>query len=131
MIIKPITVHIFAYGQKANISSLQHRSSDLLKDEHGTIDARLFVSKSSADIHAKIIAQQWDHDVALKKATPSQPGIAITLPDMNERLTIEWLHEIPVAKTCVIFATWVSHKEKMTWQMLIADGNRSSESRPT
>lgn len=130
MIIKPITVRLIAYGQKANISSIQHRAEDLLKDEHGSVDAKLIKDCPSATVHEEIMAQRWDDEVPLKKPTASQPGIIITLPDMNERLTVEWLHEIPVAKTCVIFATWVSPKENMAWQMLIADGSRSSGSRP-
>ena len=35
VLIKPITVRLIAYGQKANIAAIRSRACDLLKDEHG------------------------------------------------------------------------------------------------
>lgn len=130
MIIKPITVHLIIYGQKANLSAIRVRASDLLKEEHGAIDASLFVERPSADVHAEITATRFDSEVPLKKPTASQPGLAITLPEVNEKFTKEWLQDLPVAKTCVVFATWDSPRDQMRWQLLMADGGRWSESRP-
>lgn len=130
MIIKPITIRLVAYGQKANVAAIRARAADLLKDEHGKIDAANFADISAATAHAEIIAKRLDTEVALKKPSPSRVGIVVTLPDMNERLTVEWLHELPIAKTCVGFATWTSEREQVTWQLLMADSGRWSESRP-
>jgi hypothetical protein len=52
------------------------------------------------------------------------------LPEMNERMVTEWMHELPIAKTCVAFATWFSPREQQNWQLLMADGGRWSEIRP-
>jgi len=131
MIIKPITIRLVAYGQKANLAAIRTRATDLLKEEHGKIDPTWFVDCTSAEAHAEIIGKRLETDLALKKPTASQPGLIITFPEVNERCTVEWLHELPVAKTCVAFATWTSDREKMDWQLLIADGGRWSESRPT
>ena len=128
--IKPITIRLIAYGQKANVANIHKRAADLLKEEHGRVDPALFVELPADKAHAEVIATRLDADIALKKPSPSQVGIAITLPEMNERMTVEWLHELPVAKTCVAFATWTSEREKVAWQLLVADGSRWSESRP-
>lgn len=130
MIIKPITIRLVAYGQKANVAAIRTRAVDLLKDEHGKVDAASFTDIPAATAHAEIIAKRLDTDVVLKKPSASRIGIIVTLPDMNERLTVEWLHELPIAKTCVGFATWISEREQVTWQLLMADGGRWSESRP-
>lgn len=130
MIIKPITVRLIAYGQKANVANIRTRAADFLKEENGSVDATAFVELSAAKVHAEISAQRLETDIALKKPTPSQCGIAITLAEVNERMAGEWLQELPVAKTCVAFATWISFRENMAWQLLIADGSRWSESRP-
>lgn len=130
MIIKPITVRLVAYGEKANIAAIRTRAMDLLEEEHGKADTANLVALSAAEAHAEITAKRLDTEVALKKPTPSRVGIAVTLPDMNERMTVEWLHELPIAKTCVAFATWTSEREQVAWQLLMADGGRWSESRP-
>lgn len=130
MIIKPITVRLVAYGQKANVAAIRTRAADLLKEEHGKVDAALFKDLVALDAHTEIVAKRLDTEVVLKKPSASRIGIAITLPEMNERMTVEWLHELPIAKTCVAFATWTSEREKVTWQLLMADGGRWSESRP-
>lgn len=129
MIIKPITIRLVAYGQKANIAALRTRSADLLKEEHGRVDAACFVDRPAADAHAEIMEKRLETEVVLKKPSASKDGIVITLPEVNERFANEWLQELPIAKTCVVFATWTSHREGMNWQMLIADGGRWSESR--
>ncbi len=130
MLIKPITVRLIAYGEKANLAAIRTRAVDLLKEEHGKLDASLIVELPGTDVHAEIMAKRYDQDVALKKPTAKKPGMAIMLPDMNERMTVEWLHELPLAKTVVVFATWTSHRENMDWQLLACDGSRWSESRP-
>jgi hypothetical protein len=130
VIIKPITVRLIAYGQKANIIAIRGRAGDLLKDEHGTIDDAAFAVLGATKVHDEISAKRLDTEVAIKPPTPSQAGIAITLSEVNERLTVDWLHELPVAKTCVAFACWTSHRDQATWQLLIASGGRWSESRP-
>jgi hypothetical protein len=130
VIIKPITIRLLAYGQKANIAAIRTRAADLLDDEHGSVDEANLVALPAAEVHAEICATRYDTEVALKKPSPSQVGIAITLNEVNERLTVEWLHELPVAKTCIAFAIWTSPREGVAWQLLIADGGRWSESRP-
>ncbi|MBA3686451.1 MAG: hypothetical protein H0W72_14615 [Planctomycetes bacterium] len=130
MLIKPITVRLIAYGPQANLDALRGRAEDVLKDEHGKVDAACFVIIPAREVHAEIIAKRLDVEVPLKAPTASRPGIAITLPEVNERLTTEWLFEMPVAKTCVVFATWFSPREAVAWQLLIAQGNRWSENRP-
>ncbi len=130
MLIKPITVRLIAYGEKANLAAIRTRAVDLLKEEHVKLDASLIVELPGTDVHAEIMAKRYDQDVALKKPTAKKPGMAIMLPDMNERMTVEWLHELPLAKTVVVFATWTSHRENMDWQLLACDGSRWSESRP-
>ena len=130
VIIKPITIRLIAYGQPANLAAIRTRAVDLLKEEHGKVDPALLVAMSAIDVHAEILATRFDVDVVLKKPTAKKPGLAITLPEMNERTTVEWLHELPLAKTCVMFVTWISPREGMSWQLLAIDGSRWSESRP-
>jgi hypothetical protein len=77
-----------------------------------------------------VVAKRWDPEVVLKKPTASQAAIAITLPEVNERATTEWLRELPAAKSCVVFITWLSPRENADFQMLIADGDRATDSRP-
>jgi hypothetical protein len=130
VLIKPITVRLIAYGQKANIAAIRSRACDLLKDEHGAIDDAAFAVLDAKKVHEEISAKRLDSEVAIKPPTPSQVGIAITLSEVNERLTVDWLHDLPVAKTCVAFASWTSHRDQAAWQLLIASGGRWSESRP-
>jgi hypothetical protein len=130
MLIKPITVRIIAYGEKANLAAIRTRAVDLLKEEHGKADPSLIVDLPGTEVHAEIIAKRLDQDPELKKPTAKKPGLAITLPEMNEKTTVEWLHELPLAKTVVVFATWTSHRDNMDWQLLASDGSRWSESRP-
>src|SRR5688500_6920018 len=127
MQVKPITVRLLVYGQKANVAAIRGRAADLLKDEHGKADESSFTLMPAAEAYAEIIAKRLDSEVELKKPTASQAGIAITLSGVHERLTTEWLFELPVAKTCVAFATWDSQKEPVSWQLLIAQGSRWSE----
>ncbi len=129
MLIKPITVRLIAYGPKANIASLRGRAELLLKEEHGSIDAESVAIVPARVVHAEIIVTRLDAEVTLKPPTASRAGIAITLAEVNERLTSEWLFELPVAKTCVVFATWFSPREQTAWQLLIAQGSRWSENR--
>ncbi|MBA3707272.1 MAG: hypothetical protein H0W83_00460 [Planctomycetes bacterium] len=130
MLIKPVTIRLIAYGQKANIAAIRGRAADLLKEEHGAVDDACLAPASAADLHAEIIAARWDDEIPLKKPTASQSGLVIILAEVNERLTTEWLYELPVAKTCVAFATWISAREPVSWQLLIAEGRRWSENRP-
>ena len=128
--IKPITIRLLTYGQKANVAAIRTRAAAMLKDEHGAVDASAFVEMKAADVHAEILAKRSDPDPPLKKPTPSQAGLAITLAEVNERMANEWLNELPAAKTCVAFATWTGSREPMAWQMLLADGDRTSDSKP-
>lgn len=128
-IIKPITIRLIAYGQKANVAAIRTRAAALLKEENGSVDPAAFVEASAADVHAEIAAKRLDPEVELRKPTPAQCGLIITLAEVNERMAGEWLHELPVAKTCVAFATWFSPRENLDWQTLMADGGRWSESR--
>ncbi len=130
MIIKPITIRLIAYGEKANLAAIRTRATDLLKEEHGKTDPTLLNDLPATEVHAEILAARFDQDVVLKKPTAKKPGLAIILPEMNERMTVEWLHELPLAKTCVLFASWTSPREGMDWQLLAVDGSRWSESRP-
>ncbi len=130
VLIKPITVRLIAFGQKANIAAIRSRACDLLKDEHGSIDDAAFTTLAAKAVHTEIAARRLDTEVAIKPPTPSQAGIAITISEVNERLTVDWLHDLPVAKTCVAFACWTSHRDQAAWQLLIAAGGRWSESRP-
>ncbi len=129
MLIKPISVRLIAYGPEASIAALRGRAADLLKDEHGSVDEASFARVPAADVHDEIIATRMDQEVKLKKPTASRAGIVITLADVNERLTTEWLHELPVAKTCVVFAAWFSPRENAAWQLLVAQGSRWAENR--
>ncbi len=129
MLIKPITVRLIAYGPQANLDTLRSRAEAVLTDEHGSADPACFAIVPAREAHAEIIATRLDAEVPLKAPTASRPGIAITLPEVNERLTTEWLFEMPVAKTCVVFATWFSPREATDWQLLIAQGSRWSENR--
>lgn len=129
MFIKPITVRIVAYGTKANVAAIRTRAVALLKDEHGKADPALCVEMEAKDAHAEISAKRWEAETELKKPTPSQAGAAFTLPEVNERATSEWLRELPAAKSCVVFATWSSPRENLDYQMLIADGDRATDSR--
>ena len=130
MLVKPITVRLLAYGTKANIAAITSRAADVLRDEHGSADETAFVPMPAADVYAEIIGTRWDSDVELKKPSASQAGIAITLGRVHERLTTEWLFELPVAKSCVVFATWESQRDPVAWQVLIAQGDRWSDNRP-
>jgi hypothetical protein len=129
-IVKPLTVRLLIYGQKANLAAIKKRAVDLLKDEHGKADPALFIEKEADAVFNEINEQRSDKEVPLKKPGKSMLGLEITLPDVNERMANEWMYEIPVAKTCQIFATWFSHKDNLHWQLLIADGGRWSDSRP-
>ncbi len=128
--IKPITIRLVAYGQKANIAAIRTRVVALLQDEHQRVDEALLADMTAAEVHAEILARRQDTEAELKKPTASQAGIAITLPDMNERATTAWLNELPVAKSCIAFASWTSHREGLACQLLIADGDRWSANRP-
>lgn len=130
MLITPITVRLIAYGSKANIAALRTRAAALLKDEHGTVDAACFLTRTAGEVHAEIAATRLDTEVALAKPTPSQAGIAITLPEVHERITTEWLFELPLAKTCVALASWNSQREPVAWQLLLANGDHWAENRP-
>jgi hypothetical protein len=128
--IKPVTIRLIAYGQKANIAAIRLRAARLLKDEHGIVDPAALVDAKALAVYDEIIATRLDDEVVLKKPTPSQAGIIITLTEMNERMVNEWIYELPIAKSCVAFATWVSPREGLAWQLLMADGGRWAESRP-
>ena len=130
MLITPITVRLIAYGAKANITAIRNRAADLLKDEHGSVDEQSFAELSAAEVYAEICAKRLDQEVPLKKPTASQTGVVIILAAVHERLTTEWLYELPSAKTCVAFATWRSQREPIDWQILIAYGDRWAENRP-
>ncbi len=133
MLIKPITLRLFVYGQKANVAAIRKRATDLLRDEHGKaavagLDSA-FVDAPAADLHTEILATTWDTEAAPKKPTPSQLGLIATLAEVHERMANEWLDELPVAKTCVVFAQWDSPRDGSSWQTLIVDGRRRSEQR--
>ena len=130
MLIKPIIVRLIAYGQKANIAAIRTRAAALLKDEHGSADDTAFKAMTAVEVHAEIMATRVDAEVTLIKPTKSQAGIAITLTDVHERITTEWLFELPVAKSCVALATWHSQREPVAWQLLMAQGDHWSENRP-
>jgi hypothetical protein len=130
MLIAPITVRLIAYGQKANIAAIRRRAESLLEEEHGSVAAQDFVAMGARDVHAEIAALRWDSEVALKPPSRSRVGIAIALREIHERLANEWLQELPIAATCVAFATWTSMREAASWQLLLAQGGRWAESRP-
>jgi hypothetical protein len=130
VLIKPITVRIVAYGQPANLAAIQKRAVELLKEEHGKVPPAAIAEIAASDAHAEIVAKRWDDEAALKEPTGSQRGLLVTLTDVHERMTTEWLYELPVAKTCVAFATWTSSREPTSWQLLAAQGRHWSESRP-
>jgi hypothetical protein len=130
VLIKPITVRLIAYGQPANLAAIQRRVVDLLKEEHGKVPADAIAEMAAAEAHAEMVATRWDAEIELKEPTPSQRGLLATLAEVHERLTTEWLNELPIAKTCVAFATWVSPRDATRWQQLMAQGRRWSENRP-
>jgi hypothetical protein len=130
MLIKPITVRLIAYGSKANVAAIRTRAAALLKEEHNSVDEACFATLSAADVHAEISAKRLEAEVVLVKPTPSQAGVAITLPEVHERITTEWLFELPVAKSCVALALWKSEREPVAWQLLMANGDHWSENRP-
>lgn len=127
---KPITIRLVIYGQKANVAAIRTRATALLEEEHGAAAPACFDEVTAAIAHAEVRAKRLDAEVDLKAPGAAQAGLIVTLPEMNERCTVEWLTELPVAKTCVCFASWTSMKEPVVWQMLVALGQRSSESRP-
>lgn len=130
MQITPITVRLIAYGSKANVAAIRTRAAALLKEEHTHVDEACFETLSAAVVHAEISTKRLETEVILVKPTPSQAGIAITLPEVHERITTEWLFELPVAKSCVALATWNSQREPVAWQLLMANGDHWSENRP-
>ncbi len=130
MIIKPISVRLVTYGQKANVAAIRTRAAALLNDEHGEVPPQAFGAATAAEVHGEIAAQRWDTEIVLRKPTAAQAGLVLTLAEIHERMANEWLQELPVAKTCVVLASWDSPREGLSWQMLFADGDRWSESRP-
>jgi len=130
MLIKPITVRLLAYGMKPNVSAIITRASDLLKEEHGAVPPTAISPRAAKKVYDVIMAEKWDTEVVLKKPAPSNAGVEIELKDVNERLTVEWLHELPLAKTCIAWATWTSPREGTIWQLVCAEGGRWSESQP-
>lgn len=130
MLIRPITVRLIAYGQPSNLVAIRNRALDLLKGEHGSVDPAAIATVTAEAVHGEIVATRWDAEVPLKKPGASQAGIVIILTEVHERLTTEWLHELPVAKTCVAFATWLGAREPGSWQLLMAQGRHWSEQRP-
>jgi hypothetical protein len=129
VLIKPISVRLIAYGQKANIAAIKNRAAGLLKEEHGKVQIDQFLDLPAKDVFQEIITNRWDNEVVLKTPTASSNGIVISLPDVHERMTTEWLYELPIAKTCVAFATWISHKDNTSWQLLLVQGRHWSENR--
>ncbi len=130
VIIKPISMRLVAYGQKANIAAIRRRAADLLKEEHGSADPAAMQDTAARQVHAEIVATTLAGEVALKAPTPSQAGLTVLLKDINGRMGVEWLDELPVAKTCVVYATWTDFRAGMDWQVLIHEGGRTSDSRP-
>jgi hypothetical protein len=128
MYIKPITVAIHAYGTKANLAAIRTRALAHLAEELGKAPKDAVADLDGADAHAAIVAAIGEDAAALKKPTPAQAGIRIVLPEVNERATVAWLGELPVARTCVLCAAWDSPRERLRWRMLVADGDRSSSS---
>jgi len=126
--IKPITIRLVVYGQKANVAAIRTRAAAMLKEEHGKADPAAFVELSAEAAHDEIAKVRRDAEVPLRKPTPAQAGLAITLAEVNERMASEWLNELPAAKTCVVLATWTGSREPMAWQMLILEGDRSTDS---
>lgn len=129
MFIKPITIRLIAYGSKANVAAIRTRAAAMLKEEFGNVDEAAFVDTPAEKVHAEVAKQRQDEDAPLKKPTPSQAGIVITLREVNERMAVAWLGELPVAKSCVACATWFSPRENLAWRMLMTDGDRWSDSR--
>jgi hypothetical protein len=127
--IRPITVQLLVYGQKANVASIRTRATAFLKDEHGKADPACFTEAPAAEVHAAILACRYDDGDDLKKPTPAQAGLKITLPEVHARMVGEWLQELPVAKTCVVLAAWDNPREGRSEQLLIVEGLRSSEHR--
>jgi hypothetical protein len=130
MLIKPISVRLLAYGMKPNVAAILTRARDLITEEHGTVDPAAITTLTAKKAFELITAMKWDAEVALKKPAPSHVGIEIALTQVNERLTVEWLHELPLAKTCIALASWDSPREGTSWQLICSDGGRWSESRP-
>lgn len=128
-LVKPITVRLLAYGSKANLAALRKGAGDALKDEHNKIDRSLFVDLPAEDVHIEVMSTRWDAEIKLKNPAPSMVGVRITLPDMHERMTMEWLNEMKVAKTCVVFAQWISMAHNEDCQMLCHEGDRWGDRR--
>lgn len=130
MAIKPITIRLVAYGQKANVAAIRTRAAAMLKDEHGKADPACFAEVTAEVAHDEIAAQRREPQPDLRKPTPAQAGIVLTLPEVNEKMAGEWLAELPVARTCVAFATWISHREGLSWQILFAEGAKGYHNQP-
>jgi hypothetical protein len=130
VLIKPISVRLIAYGQKANVAAIRTRAAVLLKEEHGKANEQDFLELSARSVHEEILRERWDAEVPLKLPSPSLVGIGIRLTEVHERMATEWLYELPIAKTCVAFATWISHKDSTSWQLLLVQGRHWSENRP-
>ncbi|MFW5829017.1 MAG: hypothetical protein ACOCXA_02040 [Planctomycetota bacterium] len=127
--IKFITLSLLAYGQKSNVSAVQRAAEAFLKEEADGFDASWFQERPAAEVHQEILDQVWDPDCTLKKPTASQQGIAITLPEVNERMAREWLEELKIAKTCVVFVHWHNPNGPSDHQYLILGGEHWFDSR--
>jgi len=130
VLVKPLTIRLIVYGQKANIAAIRKRSIDFLKDEHGKIDPTWLLDVPADDVYKEIMDTRWDAEVVIKKPGKSAVGFIVSLPEVNKRMADEWMHELPVAKTCVVFATWLDPKDDLNWQLQIVDTARWSDSRP-
>jgi hypothetical protein len=128
--IAPVTVRLLVYGQKANVANIRTRAQALAKEELGGAEAAACTEAEAEAVFDEIERDRHERDVALKKPTKSQAGAIIVLPELHERVANEWLAELPVAKTCVVCATWTSQRDRAVWQMLVAEGHRSLDSRP-
>jgi len=131
MLIKPIDLTLYAYGQKANVAKIRKAAEDFLADEHDEVDPTWFDERPSSEVAETIQGLLWDQGTALRKATPAQPGLIIRMPAVHERMTTEWLFELKVAKTGVLFATWFSEAEQVDRQLLDINGEQWADRRDT
>ena len=127
--IKPVTMVILAYGTKGNITKVRNASAAFLKEENDEAGDECFVDDKALAIYEHILSERWDDTVVLKKPTKSQEGIMVTLPDVHQRMVTEWIQEMVVAKTCVLFASWYSPNDDEHHQMLAADSDKWFDTR--
>lgn len=130
----PITMNVLAYGPSTNVNKIRKVLKELMEEENGKLskaeEADLIKAAPAEEIAQHIAAILIEPVEKIAKAGPSQIGLIMTMPELNERITNLELQEIQVAKTCTCVCTWDSQTSGLRQQIAWVRGDKISTERP-